>query len=63
MLLAVMPYKAVSSAVYAAFAKGNRSSMLSMIPQLSADTDRGFTLSASSLWANAAYWQRYFPFK
>ena len=63
MLLAVMPYKAVSSAVYAAFAKGNRSSMLSMIPQLSTDTDRGFTLSASSLWDNAAYWQRYFPFK
>ncbi len=63
MLLNVKPYKAVSSAVYAAFAAGNRSSMLSMIPQLSADTDRGFTLSASSMWANAAYWQRYFPFK
>lgn len=63
MLLNVKPYKAVSSAVAAAFARGNRSSMLSMIPQLSADTGNGFTLTSSSLWPNGPYWQRFFPFK
>ena len=63
MLLSVMPYKAAHSAVASAFAQGNRNSLLSMIPQLSADTGNGFTLTASSLWSNPPYWQLYFPFK
>lgn len=64
MLLTVKPYKAsVAGAVAGAFAQGNRNSMLSMIPQLSADTGNGFTLTSSSLWSNPPYWQRFFPFK
>jgi hypothetical protein len=64
MLLTVKPYKAsVAGAVAGAFAQGNRNSMLSMIPQLSADTSNGFTLTSSSLWSNPGYWQRFFPFK
>lgn len=64
-LVAVHPYRSkVLPPIYGNFVLGNRNSILSLVPQLTADSNQGFVLTSSSLYtANPPYWQRYFPFK
>lgn len=58
------PFSYAGAPIYGNFVLGNRNSILSLVPQLTADSNQGFVLTSSSLYtANAPYWQRYFPFK